>query len=43
MGSARFADGDTLELSDNYHRESWQLIKQVVSDVADAGINKLGT
>lgn len=43
MGQARFADGDTLELPEHYHRESWQLIKQVVSDVAEAGINKLGT
>ena len=43
MGQSRFADGDTLELPEHYHRESWQLIKQVVSDLADAGINKLGT
>jgi hypothetical protein len=43
MGQARFADGDTLQVPEHYHRESWQLIKEVVSDVADAGINKLGT
>ena len=43
VGQARSADGDTLELPEHYHRESWQLIKQVVSDVAEAGINKLGT
>ena len=40
-GHARFADGDKLELPEHYHRESWLLIKQVVSDVADAGIDKL--
>lgn len=43
MGQARFADGDLLALPEHYHRESWQLIKQVVSDLADAGINKLET
>ena len=43
MGQARFADGDMLEVPEHYHRESWQLIKQLVSDVANAGVNKLGT
>lgn len=41
-GLARFADGELLEVPEHYHRESWLLIKQVVSDIADAGINKLG-
>ena len=39
---ARFADGDTLELPEQYHRDSWQLIRQVVTHVTDAAINKLG-
>ncbi len=39
---ARFVDGARLELPQNYHRDSWQLIRQVVADMADAGINKLG-
>lgn len=43
MGRARFAVGDTLELPEQYHRESWQLIKQVVTDVAGAAISKLGS
>ncbi|REJ75210.1 MAG: hypothetical protein DWQ34_27260 [Planctomycetota bacterium] len=42
MGQARFAEGEALELPEVYHRESWQLIRQVVTDVADAAINKLG-
>jgi len=42
MGRARFADGDKLELPEHYHRESWELIKRVVTSVADAAINKLG-
>ncbi len=39
---ARFSDGDKLELPEQYHRDSWQLIRQVVTDVANAAINKLG-
>ena len=42
MGRARFAEGDRLDLPEQYHRDSWQLLKQVVTDVANAGINKLG-
>jgi hypothetical protein len=42
MGRARFAEGDVLELPEHYHRASWALIRQVVSDIADAAINKLG-
>jgi len=43
LGQARFADGETLELPEHYHRDSWQLIKHIVSDVANAGIAKLGS
>ena len=42
MGRARFAEGDKLELPQQYHLDSWQLLKQVVTDVANAGLNKLG-
>lgn len=42
MGRARFNDGETLEIPEHYHRNSWHLIKQVVSDIAEAAINKLG-
>lgn len=41
MGLARFASGEKLELPERYHRESWGLIKQVVSDISDAAIRKL--
>ncbi len=37
---ARFQDGDALEIPGPYHRESWQLIKQVVSEIGTAGIQK---
>jgi len=42
MGQARFAEGERLELPEHYHRDSWQLIKLVVNDVANAAISKLG-
>ncbi len=42
-GRARFKNGETLEISDDYHKESWQLIKKVVSDIANAGIEKLSS
>jgi len=40
-GQARAANGKTLDLSEKYHRDSWQLIKLVVSDLAESGISKL--
>lgn len=42
LGRSRFKEGDKLEIPEDYHRDSWQLIRQVVSDVAAAGITKLG-
>jgi len=41
MGHARFASGEKLELPERYHRESWVLIKQIVSDISDAAIRKV--
>lgn len=43
MGQARFKEGDTLEIPEHYHRDSWELIKQVVSKIADAAIDRLRT
>ena len=40
MGRHRFSDGDALELPESYHRDSWQLIKEIITDIADAGIGK---
>ncbi len=39
-GRARFKVGEALEVPDRYHRESWQLIRQIVTDIGDAGIEK---
>lgn len=41
MGRARYQDDDMLEIPEQYHRDSWELIKQVVNDIADSGISKL--
>jgi len=43
MKRARFAEGEQLTLTEHYHRESWDLMKKIVTDVANAGINKLGS
>lgn len=37
---ARFAAGEKLELPEDYHRESWELIRKVVDDMASAAIKK---
>jgi len=37
---ARFHAGDEVEITEEYHRATWELIRQVVADVADAAIAK---
>ena len=37
---ARYRDGEPLEISEPYHRESWETIKKVVSDISAAAIAK---
>jgi hypothetical protein len=39
-GRARFKDGEKLRIPERYHRESWETIKKVVSDVSAAAIAK---
>ncbi len=38
---ARFPEGSRIEISERYHRESWELIHKVASDLSDAAIAKL--
>jgi hypothetical protein len=38
---ARYAAGERIEIDDNYHLESWRLIKKVVHDVAAAAAARL--
>lgn len=37
---ARFKDGDKIDIPEHYHRETWELIRKVVSDVSNAAIAK---
>jgi hypothetical protein len=39
-GRARFQDGEKLRIPERYHRESWETIKKVVSDVSAVAIAK---
>jgi len=39
---ARYADGETIEIPEHYHRTSWQLIRQIVADMSAAAIAKAG-
>ncbi|MEE8452538.1 MAG: hypothetical protein V3R99_11510, partial [Thermoguttaceae bacterium] len=38
--SARYTDGETLEVPENYHRESWEMITKIVRDVSEAAAKK---
>jgi hypothetical protein len=35
-GKARFQDGERLELPEQYHRTSWELVKTVVRNLGTA-------
>ena len=37
---ARFAEGDEISIPEHYHRETFELIRKVVTDVANAAIAK---
>jgi hypothetical protein len=38
--AARFKDGERIEISDPYHRATWQLVRKLVTDISDAAIAK---
>jgi hypothetical protein len=38
---SRYTDGETLEISEQYHHASWETIKKVVRDVSAAAIAKV--
>ncbi len=38
---ARYKDGDRIAITDQYHRETWELLRKVISDVSNAGIAKV--
>ncbi len=37
---ARFHEGDRISIPEHYHREIWELVRKVVSDVSNAAIAK---
>ena len=37
---ARFHEGDRIDIPEHYHREIWELIRKIVTDVSDAAIAK---
>jgi len=37
---ARYKDGENLEITEPYHRVSWQLVKKVLHDISDAAVRK---
>ena len=37
---ARFHDGERIDITEPYHRETWELIRKIVTDVSDAAIAK---
>jgi hypothetical protein len=39
-GRARFQDREELEIPENYHRSSWELIRKVVQDVSQAALQR---
>jgi hypothetical protein len=39
---ARFRAGERLEMPEPYHRESWELIKKLIAEIATAALAKIG-
>jgi len=37
---ARFQEGDRMNIPEHYHRETWELIRKIVTDVSNAAIAK---
>ncbi len=38
---ARFTDGHKIDISEDYHRHTWELIRKTVTDVSNAAIAKV--
>ncbi len=37
---ARFHEGERISIPEHYHRETWELIRKIISDVSNAAIAK---
>ncbi len=38
---ARYKDGQRIDIPEHYHRETWELLRKVITDVANAAIAKV--
>ena len=38
---ARFRNGERIAIPEQYHRETWEILRQVVSDISDAAVRKV--
>jgi hypothetical protein len=38
---ARYTDGQRIDIPEHYHRETWELIRKVVTDISNAAIAKV--
>ena len=38
--AARYKDGERVEIPEHYHRETWELIRKVITDLSDAAAAK---
>jgi hypothetical protein len=39
--AARFRDGQLIEIPEDYHRDTWQLLRKIVADLSAAAEVKL--
>ena len=38
---ARYKDGQRIDIPEHYHRETWELIRKVITDISNAAIAKV--
>lgn len=38
---ARFPEGERIEISEPYHRQVWELMLRIVSEICDSAVAKL--
>lgn len=38
---ARFKDGQRIDIPEHYHRETWELVRKIVTDISNAAIAKV--
>jgi hypothetical protein len=38
---ARYSDGQRIDIPENYHRKTWELLRKVVTDISNAAIAKV--